>query len=243
MFFSFPQGCFCCSKHMDDARTLFKCSQSQNLRSNQQATQTHLPIPAPPVSVGPAFREEEGEGGVVHHVFSFTQRCFCCLECMHDARSLFTYSKHLNPRSNNQQPRPTFQPLPLPFPSGLSLEQKKEKLEWFVMFFPFLSTASAARNVCIHMFTEPELQIKQTNNLDLRPTLQPLPLPFPTGRPLEKKKEKEEWFIMFFPSLSAASAAAAAQNVCMMHDLSSHVHSSGTLLTANIEEDSPLTAE
>ena len=48
---------------------------------------------------------------------------------------------------------------------------------------------------------------------------------------------------MFFPSLSAASAAAAAQNVCMMHDLSSHVHSSGTLLTANIEEDSPLTAE
>ena len=47
---------------------------------------------------------------------------------------------------------------------------------------------------------------------------------------------------MFFPSLSAASAAAAARNVCMMHDLSSHVHSSGTLLTANIEEDSPLTA-
>ena len=46
---------------------------------------------------------------------------------------------------------------------------------------------------------------------------------------------------MFFPSLSAASAAAA-RNVCMMHDLSSHVHSSGTLLTANIEEDSPLTA-
>ena len=44
---------------------------------------------------------------------------------------------------------------------------------------------------------------------------------------------------MFFPSLSAASAAA--RNVCMMHDLSSHVHSSGTLLTANIEEDSPLT--
>ena len=42
---------------------------------------------------------------------------------------------------------------------------------------------------------------------------------------------------MFFPSLSAASAAA--RNVCMMHDLSSHVHSSGTLLTANIEEDSP----
>ena len=55
---------------------------------------------------------------------------------------------------------------------------------------------------------------------------------------IEKKKEKEEWFIMFFPSLSAA----AARNVCMMHDLSSHVHSSGTLLTANIEEDSPLTA-
>ena len=42
---------------------------------------------------------------------------------------------------------------------------------------------------------------------------------------------------MFFPSLSAASAAA--RNVCMMHDLSSHVHSSGTLLTTNIptEED------
>ena len=28
------------------------------------------------------------------------------------------------------------------------------------------------------------------------------------------------------------------RSLCMMHDLSSHVHSSGTLLTANIE-DSP----
>ena len=27
-------------------------------------------IPTPVVSTGPNFREEEGEGGVVHHVFS-----------------------------------------------------------------------------------------------------------------------------------------------------------------------------
>ena len=44
---------------------------------------------------------------------------------------------------------------------------------------------------------------------------------------------------MFFPSPAIAASTAAAQNVCMMHDLSSHVHSSGTLLTTNIptEED------
>ena len=41
MFFSFPQGCFCCSKHMDDARTLFKCSQSLNPRFKQTNKQTN----------------------------------------------------------------------------------------------------------------------------------------------------------------------------------------------------------
>ena len=73
----------------------------QNLSS--QITQAHFPTPAPPVSVGSAFREEEGEGGVVHHVFSFPQRCFCCCYCserMHDARSLFTMAVRVVEFSN-----------------------------------------------------------------------------------------------------------------------------------------------